>query len=301
MSQPDQARQLISQAEEQARQLISEAEKKLSPKGFFQTIFGSYKNRTEDAIECYQKAGNLYRLSKNWFQASTAYKLSGDLNLEHNNRSEAANDYVQAAKCLEKFDVNNAIKFLLSAIEIYVDLGRFTMAAKLHNKIAELYEQGLELEESVQHYEQAADYYRVEDNYVYSKKCLLKVADYASSEFGNYNKAINIYQEIAFYDLKTQILQYNAKDSLFKAVLCHLCIDLLNAKHALKTYVEKYPNFEISRQFHLLRRIIESIEDADEDGFSKAVREYDDLSRLDTWHTKVLLKIRDQIKEPNLL
>ena len=52
MSQPDQARQLISQAEEQARQLISEAEKKLSPKSFFQTIFGSYKNRTEDAIEC---------------------------------------------------------------------------------------------------------------------------------------------------------------------------------------------------------------------------------------------------------
>ncbi|RZC40391.1 SNAP domain containing protein [Asbolus verrucosus] len=292
----------MTHVEEQARQLITEAEKKLSPKGFFQSIFGYYKNRTEDAIECYHRAGNLFKLAKNWLQAGSAFKIAGDLNLEQNNRTEAADNYVLASKCLEKYDVNGAINFLLSAIQIYTDLGRFTMAAKLHNNIADIYEQNLELDKAVQHFEQAADYFKVEECYTSAKRCLLKVAQYVSSEFQDYSKAINIYQEIAFYDLKSPILQYGAKESLFKAVLCHLCIDILNAKHALDSYVRKYPAFKIAREFEFLKNIIEHVEDSDEEAFIKTIKEYDDFSRLDTWHTKILLKIKRQMKDqPDLL
>lgn len=289
-------------AEERARQLFNEAEKKMCPKGFFQSFFGINRNRVEDAIECYHKAGNLFKLARNWQEASISFKLSGDLNLEENNRSEAANDYTQASKCLEKFNTSDAVKYLLAAIEIYSDLGRFTMSAKLHNKIAEIYEQNLELEEAVQHYEQAADYFKVEENHISAKKCLLKIAEYASSEFHDYNKAINIYQEVAFHDLKTPILQYNVKDSLFKAVLCNLCIDVVNAKHALDFYMKEYPAFQVTMQYGFLKTMIECIEDADADAFSKAVRDFDNTCRLGTWHTKMLLQIKKQIKEsPNLL
>ncbi|EFA12234.1 alpha-soluble NSF attachment protein [Tribolium castaneum] len=292
----------MTNAEERARQLVSEAEKKLSPKGFFQSLFFSSRNRTEDAIECYQKAGSLFKLAKNWLQASTAFRMAGDLNLEQNNRSEAANDFVFAAKCLDKYDTNGAVKYLLKAIQIYTDLGRFITAAKLHNNIGEIYEQNLELENAIQHYEQAADYYKVEDNFMSAKKCLLKVAEYASSEFHDYNKAVNIFQEVAFFDLKTPILHYNVKDNLCKAGLCHLCVDSLNAKLALESYLEKYPDFENTAQFEFLKKLIECVEEADEETFNKMVADYDKLHRLDTWHTKVLLKIRKQIKgHPNLL
>lgn len=50
---------------------------------------------------------------------------------------------------------------LLKAIEIYTDMGRFSIAAKHHQTIAEIYESELaDLDRAVQHYEQAADYFK---------------------------------------------------------------------------------------------------------------------------------------------
>ena len=40
----------------------------------------------------------------------------------------------------KKSDVEEAVSCLLKAIDIYTDMGRFTMAAKHHQSIAEMYE-----------------------------------------------------------------------------------------------------------------------------------------------------------------
>ena len=54
-----------------------------------------------------------------------------------------------------------AVACLLKAIEIYTDMGRFSIAAKHHQTIAEIYESELaDLDRAVQHYEQAADYFK---------------------------------------------------------------------------------------------------------------------------------------------
>ena len=59
------------------------------------------------------------------------------------------------------FRLLEAVSCLLKAIEIYTDLGRFTIAAKHHQTIAEIYESELaDLDRAVQHYEQAADYFK---------------------------------------------------------------------------------------------------------------------------------------------
>lgn len=72
------------------------------------------------------------------------------------------------------------------------------MAAKHHQNIAELYEtDGLDLERAVQHYEQAADYFKGEESNSSANKCLLKVAQYAA-QLENYEKAIQIYQQVKF-------------------------------------------------------------------------------------------------------
>lgn len=91
-----------------------------------------------------------------------------------------------------------AISCLLKAIEIYTDMGRFTMAAKHHQSIAEMYEsEAVDLERAVHHYEQAADYFRGEESNSSANKCLLKVAQYAA-QLENYEKAIQIYEQVSF-------------------------------------------------------------------------------------------------------
>lgn len=195
------------------------------------------------------------------------------------------------------FFIAEAVNCLLKAIEIYTDMGRFTMAAKHHQTIAEMYEtDAVDLERAVQHYEQAADYFRGEESNSSANKCLLKVAQYAA-QLENYEKAIQIYQEVASSALESSLLKYSAKEYLFRAALCHLCVDVLNAQHALERYIQMYPAFQDSREYKLVKTLIEHIEEQNVDGYTDAVKDYDSISRLDQWYTTILLRIKKQLNE----
>lgn len=52
-----------------------------------------------------------------------------------------------------------------------------------------------DIEKAIQHFEQASDYFRGEENNSSSNKCLLKVAQFAA-QMENYEKAIQIYEQV---------------------------------------------------------------------------------------------------------
>ena len=53
--------------------------------------------------------------------------------------------------------------------------------AKHHQAIAEIYEsEMIDLEKAMQHYRQAADYFKGEESSSSANKCLIKVAQYAA-------------------------------------------------------------------------------------------------------------------------
>ncbi|XP_066158856.1 alpha-soluble NSF attachment protein isoform X2 [Euwallacea fornicatus] len=285
----------MSTNEQKAQQLVAEAEKKLGPRGFFGSLFGG--SRVEDAIECYQRAANLFKMAKNWPSAGSAFNEAANLHLRAGSRHEAATNYVDAANCYKKSNINEAVNCLLRAIEIYTDMGKFTMAAKHHQTIAELYENdSADLEKAVQHYEQAADYFRGEENNSSANKCLLKVAQY-SAQLENYDKAIQIYQDMASSSLENSLLKYSAKEYMFRAALCHLCVDVLNAQHALERYLQQYPAFQDAREYKFVKTLIEHIEEQNVEGFTDTVKDYDEISRLDQWFTTILLKIKKQLND----
>lgn len=85
---------------------------------------------------------------------------------------------------------------LTKAIGIYTNNGKFTQAARYHQAIAEIYEsETIDLDKAIQHYEQAADFFRGEESNSSANKCLLKVAQYAA-QLKNYDKAIQIYEQV---------------------------------------------------------------------------------------------------------
>lgn len=76
-------------------------------------------------------------------------------------------------------------------------MGRFTIAAKHHITIAEIYENDMiDVEKAITHYDQAADYYKGEESNSSANKCLLKVAQY-SAQLEQYEKAIEIYESVS--------------------------------------------------------------------------------------------------------
>ncbi|KAF6212322.1 hypothetical protein GE061_012844 [Apolygus lucorum] len=288
----------MADSEQKALQLVAEAEKKLTTqKGFFNSLFGGGSSKVDEAIECYTRAANMFKMAKKWGNAGNAFCEAANLHGKVGSRHDAASNYVDAANCYKKSDTNEGVNCLLKAIEIYTDMGRFTMAAKHHQTIAEMYEtEAIDLERAIQHYEQAADYFKGEESNSSANKCMLKVAQYAA-QLENYDKAIQIYESVASTSLDSSLLKYSAKEYFFRAALCHLCVDVLNAQQAIERYNELYPAFQDSRECKLLKVLIDHIEEQNADGFTEAVKDYDSISRLDQWYTTILLRIKKQVND----
>uniref|UniRef100_UPI003AAE849D N-ethylmaleimide-sensitive factor attachment protein, alpha b isoform X3 n=1 Tax=Centroberyx gerrardi TaxID=166262 RepID=UPI003AAE849D len=244
--------------EKEAAALIAEAEKKMkSSQSFFGALFGG-SSKMEEACDMYVRAANMYKMAKNW---------------------------CEAINCLNR------------AIEIYTDMGRFTIAAKHHITIAEIFETELvDIDKAIAHYEQAADYYKGEESTSSANKCLLKVATYAA-QLEQYPKAIEIYEQVGTHAMDSTLLKYSAKDHFFKAALCHFCVDMLNAKLAVQKYEEMFPAFSDSRECKLLKKLLDAYEEQNVDAYTDSVKEYDTISRLDQWLTTMLLRIKKTIQE----
>uniref|UniRef100_A0A8C9WEK6 N-ethylmaleimide-sensitive factor attachment protein, alpha b n=1 Tax=Scleropages formosus TaxID=113540 RepID=A0A8C9WEK6_SCLFO len=271
--------------EKEALALIAEAEKKLkSSQSFFGTLFGG-SSKVEEACDMYARAANMFKMAKNWSAAGNAFSQAARLHLQMQSKHDAATNFIDAGNAFKKADPQEAINCLNRAIEIYTDMGRFTIAAKHHISIAEIYE--------------------TESNGALcaclppsssANKCLLKVATYAA-QLEQYQKAIEIYEQVGTYAMDNTLLKYSAKDHFFKAALCHFCVDMLNAKLAVQKYEEMFPAFSDSRECKLVKKLLDAYEEQNVDGYTDAVKEFDSISRLDQWLTTMLLRIKKTIQD----
>ncbi|XP_044750497.1 alpha-soluble NSF attachment protein-like [Coccinella septempunctata] len=280
----------MSSLENKANQLIAEAEKKLTPFSFL-NIFFNKSSKYEQASECYQRAANLLKVSKNWSKAASCFAQCAEIHIEINNQYDAALNYVNAASCYKKCNPQAAIECLMKAIEVYTDMGRFVMAAKHHQTIAEIYElQLVDIKNALNHYEQASDYFKSEENIASSEMCSLKIAHYCAI-FEDYQKAIEIYQQIALAHIGGTLLKYNVQVYLFKAALCHLCADILCGKHVIQKYVELFPMFEDSNECKFLVEIVDRIEEDDLNGYIASKFEFTSKFRCDELVRTLLIRL----------
>jgi len=281
--------------EEKAVQLLQEANKKLGPWVLGGVFTGSKK--TEEALELLNRAANQFKMAKNWTEAGNTFSKIASHHSWRRNKHEAATNFVAAANCYRKKDSKEAISYLQKAIDIYLDMGRFSMVAKHHQIIAELYEaKDGDLDKAMKHYEMAAEYFKGEDSNSSAKKCMLKIAE-ISAQFEKYETAIQIYDQVALEALESRLLKYGAKDYFFRASICHLGIDVINADKAVKRYIDQYPAFGDSREAKLIQMLCKSIEDQDLECFEDTVKKYDSLCRLDKWFHNILQKVKEHIPD----
>uniref|UniRef100_A0A3B4CGT4 N-ethylmaleimide-sensitive factor attachment protein, alpha a n=1 Tax=Pygocentrus nattereri TaxID=42514 RepID=A0A3B4CGT4_PYGNA len=273
--------------EKEAMALMAEADKKMKTSGsFFGTFFGS-SSKAEEACDMYVRAANMLKMAKNWNAAGDAFCKAAKLRLQIQSKHDAAVNFIDAGNAYKKADPQEAIKCLGRAIDIYTDMGRFTIAAKHHISIAEIYESDLVDVDKVSEILGPA---------LSANKCLLKVATYAA-QLEQYQKAIEIYEQIGTYSMDNTLLKYGAKDHFFKAALCHFCVDMLNAKLAVQRYEEMFPAFSDARECKLVKKLLDAYEEQDVDAFTDAVKEFDSITRLDQWQTSMLLRIKKTIQE----
>ncbi|XP_042377716.1 alpha-soluble NSF attachment protein-like [Zingiber officinale] len=270
-------------------EFVQKAEKKLSGWG----IFGS---KYDDAADLYEKACNCFKLAKNWDKAGSVYIKLADCHLKLESKHEAASSYVDAANCYKKISIQDATQSLDQAVNIFLEIGRLNMAARYCKELGELYEQEQHLEKAIEYFERAADLFQSEEVTTSANQCNQKVAQLAA-QLEQYPKAIEIYEANAKHSINNNLLKYSVKGILLNAGICQLCKgDIVAITNALERYQEIDPTFSGTREYKLLSALADSMDEGDVEKFTEALHEYDSMTRLDTWKTTLLLRVKNTIK-----
>eukprot|EP00249_Psilotum_nudum_P014635 c24930_g1_i1 orf=534-1400(+) len=276
-----------------ADEFEKKAEKKIKGWG----IFG---NKYEDAAELYEKAGNCYKLAKEWDKAGDVYLKLANCHLKLESKHETASAYVDAANCYKKTNAQESARCLGMAVSLFMEIGRLSMAAKHLKDMAEVYEKEEDLEKSIEYYEKAAELYQGEEVTSTGNQCRLKVAQFAA-QLGQYTKAIEIFESVARQSMDNNLLRYSVKGYLLNAGLCHICGgDTIGITNALEKYQELDPTFSNSREYKFLADLTVSIDEEDVAKFTDVVKEFDSMARLDQWKTTLLLKAKNSLKAKEL-
>ncbi|XAR65998.1 hypothetical protein NMG60_11012033 [Bertholletia excelsa] len=276
-------------------EFVKKAEKKLTGWG----LFGS---KYEDAADLYDKAGNAFKLGKAWDQAGATYVKLANCHLKLDSKHEAAGAYADAAHCYKKTNTKESIACLDQAVNLFLEIGRLNMSARYYKEIAELYEADQNLEQAIVYYERAADLFQSEETTTSANQCRQKIAQFAA-QLEQYQKAIEIYEDIARQSLNSNLLKYGVKGHLLNAGICQLCKgkgDTVAINNALEKYQDLDPTFSGSREYRLLAELADAIDQEDVAKFTAAVKEFDSMTPLDAWKTTLLLRVKEALKAKEL-
>lgn len=281
--------------------LIAKAEKKMnSGGGFLNSFFGSSQSKYEEASELYMQAANMYKLRKQGNLAGETFeKAASCLVMSEYTKDEASNVYVEAFKVFKSSEnFEKAAENLNRAVEIFTLKGNFRRAASFEFELAQLYETDLkQFDLAVASYERSGDWYFEDQAESLANKAYLKVADISALN-ENYLKAFDFYKKVAKRSLNNNLTKWNLKEYFFKGVLCLLAAsDQIAAEKALSEFVDWDPSFVQTREYQLLLDLIDAIKTGDEETYSTKLYEFDQFSKLDSWKTKILLKIKQSIQE----
>ncbi|KAG8465843.1 hypothetical protein KFE25_005413 [Diacronema lutheri] len=287
-----------ARTESKAYELVEAAEKRL--KAFVMPLIGSKDAKYEDAAELYQKAGNAFKVSKNFQEAGDAFKNAAGCFQKISSQHEAATAFQEAGNAYKKVDSAQAVAMLQLTIDILSDLGRFSQVAKHHKDIGEMLEAEENFEGACEHLQLAADFYQGEDSTSSANQCLLKVAN-LSAQLGRLERAITIFDEVATAALDNNLLKWSVKDYFQRALFCQLAggdeASFAKARAKLEQYEGMDPSFSDSREAKLVKDLLVACEAFDAEQLTQAVFEYDQISKLDSWKTSMLLKVKQALKE----
>jgi alpha-soluble NSF attachment protein len=203
----------------------------------------------------------------------------------------------------QKVDKKLAVQALTDAISAFLDFGKLDKVGRIEQQLAELYEESEEkedLEKAVEHYQKAADFFEGENQRTTANTCTQKVA-HLKAMVGQYSDALVAFEKSARNAVDDKLLKYGAKDHFFKAALCAICAmenpveELDEFKQRLEGYKDDDVNFPDSYECKLLDKIVLSMDEKNIKNFQAAVREYNNIKKLDNWKTQILLTVKEKV------
>lgn len=273
--------------------MFSEAEKKT--KKFF---FNDY----EGAQELFAKAGARYKLDKNYLRAGDAYMKAADCAIKNKDSFAAGSMYTEAANAYKKVDMKKASEMLDLAVTIQIDNNRLGAAARLVKEYAEALDEQGSSTEAIPYYEKAMNYFNAEDQKAQSQNCMAAMAR-IYGETDQFDKSLMYYERIA-YNMVGGPLKFQAQNYFLNAMLCRLAMvgsdnrieKSEECSESLNQYFQTDMYLKGTREAEFLELLLEAVTDCDIDKFERSVSLLQDIKKLDSWKTHVLLVVKHNME-----
>ncbi|KAK6789531.1 hypothetical protein RDI58_013331 [Solanum bulbocastanum] len=131
------------------------------------------------------------------------YKL--DHKLEVARAYDIAAEYYKMMKNLKE-----ARSCLEKAAHLFLDIGRLNATRGHYQEIAKLYEHENNMGLAIVYYQKTADLFQSMDLTSSANQCRQKIAEY-SAKVGKYHRSIMMFEEIATYSIRNNLLKYGVK------------------------------------------------------------------------------------------
>jgi len=282
-------------AKSQAQVLFEKADKKANASTGW---FGSASSKFEEAGDLYQQAANQYKLEKLFKEAGDAFAREAECREKCKESNEASNAWWNASKAYKKGYPDLAVQALTQTITHLTQGGRFRQAADREKEIGQIYLHEInDVRKACESYERAGDWYAQEDAMATANACFKDAAD-LHADLDEYPQAIARYEQVADHSLNSALTKYNVKEYWLRSGLCALAMgDTVTAKRNQGKYSSQDMTFTSTREAKFINSLIEAIEAGDQEMFTAAAVEYDQVTKLDNWKTSMLLKVKRSIRD----
>lgn len=268
-----------------------------SQPGFWGALTGASKSGNyEEAADLYVQAANQYRIRKQGAEAGKLFEKAAHALTEAGSKDEAANVLVDGFKCYKQEDAAAAARCLEGAIGVFVSRGQFRRSANFKMDLGQLYEEQLgDVAGAVAAYQDAGDWFDQDGAQALANKAFIKAADLLAVQ-DQFVQADELYQKILKSSVNNSNSRWALKDYFMKIVLLKLAADdRIGAMKFLDESLSMDPSFRTTREYDLLTKVVEAVNDGDSEKLSSVLFDYDQYSKLDKWKTTILLKIKNGI------
>lgn len=261
-----------------------------------ESVFKGSTQKYEYAADLFTKAGNAYKLKKQYDDAGLMYIKCAECYKECGETNDMINCFVEAGSTYKKSDPVKAIDAFTTAINGFNDSSRFGRSASLYKEIGEIYEANNNPEAATDAYQNAVDMYEVDNKKSTASQCLIKIANLAT-QADDLAKASEVYERLGRESMESSLGKFSAKGYFFQCTLCHLA---QGNTVACNTKIDEFKgvdySFGPSRECDFLEKLVIAISENDGDGYAQACADFDKTTPLDPWKTSVLLKAKRNIQ-----
>lgn len=245
-------------------------------------------NTTGDFI----KSGNCFIIEDKYNLAALSFERAGHIYITNDNKYLAASMYVKASDNYVKDNQCTVAQNLLNtAINIYLEDGKFTTAAHQLENLAILYSKDKQITLAIENYVKAHKYFCVENSQTTAISCLYKAGQLAI-EYEKYDEAINLLNQVNEYYETNELMLFRCKQLMLEIAILKL---FSISESECRSYLSTQKKHKETREYTLLTRLINDIEESNKEKFVNAFAEFNSIQPLEEWKTKLLLSIKERI------